>query len=212
MDNEVKRYFTWRRSADTSESSTASPVQASRSEYLSNAAGTINSTAVQFEKPSITALRKQTRHKLLLAAHLSILALLVDQALTLAPLLPFNWVLSILNTGRISIKSKTFPLQTDQRKPQEEDTAASLQLPSALRTSRECRRRTWRTLCWACRRRSRPRPLRPHCRRRPAHQVLWDTSSRGRAAEDNKRFIKHGIMTRNIRWKEGGWGGTQQQL
>ena len=51
MNEQVKRYFTWRRSADTSESSTASPVQASRSEYLSNAAGTINST-VQFKKQS----------------------------------------------------------------------------------------------------------------------------------------------------------------
>ena len=34
----------------------------------------------------------------------------------------------------------------------------------------------------------------------------------GRLRTIKNRFIKHGIMTRNIRWKEGGWGGTQQQL
>ena len=70
----------------------------------------------------------QTRHKLLLAAHLSILALLVDQALTLAPLLPFNWVLSILNTGRISIKSKTFPLDNRAFKQIKENLRRRTQL------------------------------------------------------------------------------------
>ena len=70
----------------------------------------------------------QTRHKLLLAAHLSKLALLVDQALTLASLLPFNWVLSILNTGRISIKSKTFPLDNRAFKQIKENLRRRTQL------------------------------------------------------------------------------------